>query len=811
MNPFRSLAPLSFLAAAFAVCVFLPARAADAPPIPDFTTGDAPDKSHDWTLGPTGARGWIYTANGHSRDARQILVTAVAAGSPAVDLLEKGDVILGVDAAPFSNDARIAFARAIARAESTAGAGRLALLRWRAGKTEPVTLSLPVLGDYSDTAPYGCAKSKRILELGCASLAQRMAAPGYTKGLDPISRALNALALLASGNPDYLPLLKAEAQWAADFTTDGYLSWYYGYLMTFLGEYIMLTGDDSVRPGLERLALETARGQSGVGTWGHRFAQPGGNLGGYGAMNAPGLPLTIGMVLAREAGVKHPDLDAAIAKSASFLRWFVNKGAVPYGDHQPFFAHEDNGKCAAAAILFDLLGDAEAAGFFAKMTAAAYSERERGHTGNFFNMLWALPGVVRCGPLTSGAYLHEHAWYYDLARGWDMKFTYQGSPVGEEESNAYRNWDCSGSYLLGFAMPLQTLRLNGRGGFSIPALDAYETAAVIAAGRDFAYKGDADPYETRPTDVLIAGLSSWSPFVRGRSAKALGNREGDFVPVLLPWLSGKDPNARYGAIEALGALGPRADSAAPQLRAALRDPDPWVQCLAALALPGLGKEARQASVVDLLALVVSRNPADPRRQAARYASFALLSPFPGSRGPRSILSDSLEGVDRAQLIPALDALLAHEDSIPRGAAGRTFPRLEDEDLVALLPQIVQAIERIAPSNEMFADGVRLAGLDLLSRLGIREGMALCVATIEPDRWGERNRSTVCLTYLARYGVHAKPLLPKVREIRTYLAEVKKLPAGRLAELDQLITAIEASTEAPTIVNLAEFRTRSAGR
>ena len=49
----------------------------------------------------------------------------------------------------------------------------------------------------------------------------------------------------------------------------------------FLSEYIMATGDTSLRPGLERLALETARGQGAIGTWGHRFALPGGNLSGY--------------------------------------------------------------------------------------------------------------------------------------------------------------------------------------------------------------------------------------------------------------------------------------------------------------------------------------------------------------------------------------------------------------------------------------------------------------------------------------------------------------------------------------------------
>jgi Family of unknown function (DUF6288)/HEAT repeats len=807
-NPLLTLALTGILAAS------IPALAAPASKdaaMPDFTKGAtlAKDAPHDWTLGPTGARGWIFTANGHSRDARQILVTAVAKDSPAAVALTPGDVILGVEGKAFTDDARIVLAKAIAAAESKTGGGELPLLRWRAGKTETVVLKLPVLGSYSATAPYACAKSKRIYELGTASLAQRMSEANYGKGMHGIVRGCNALALLAAGNKEWMPLLKREAKWAADFTDKGYLSWSYGYVMMFLAEYITATGDKSVLPGLERLALETARGQSAVGNWGHRFSPNGVNLQGYGAMNAPGLSLSIGMALAREAGVKHADLDNALVKSARMLRWFVNKGAIPYGDHQPFFGHEDNGKCAAAAVFFDLLGDRESAEFFAKMSAAAYSERERGHTGNFFNMLWALSGVARCGPLTTGAYMKEHAWYYDLARGWDTKFLYQGSPVGEEESGAYKNWDCSGSYLLGFAMPLKTLRLTGKKPFIVPPLDAAQATAVIAAGRDFAYRGDANLYEKRTTEQLLAGLESWSPFVRGRSAAALGKRKGNPLPALLKMLAGTNRDARYGAIEALGALGPRADAAAPELRAALQESDPWIQCLAAQALPELGPEARKASVSDLLALIVRTNPADPRRKAARSASFALFSPFPGARGPRSILAQSLDGVDRAQLLPAVQSLLAHEDSVPRGAVGRTFDNLTDEDLVALLPDIARAIEQIAPSNEMFGDGVRLAGLDLLSRLRIREGMTLCVAVIEPDRWGMQNRMKQCLKALENYGGHAKEILPKLRETRTYLATVKKAGADTLAEFDQTITAIESSTTAPTLVSLSEFKARSA--
>jgi hypothetical protein len=107
-----------------------------------------------------------------------------------------------VEGKNFSGDARIQFANAIGVAETEQGGGKLRLLRWRAGKSEEAQVKLPVLGSYSASAPYDCPKSKRIFELGCKSLAQRMSEPNYTRGLNPIPRSLNALALLASGNKD---------------------------------------------------------------------------------------------------------------------------------------------------------------------------------------------------------------------------------------------------------------------------------------------------------------------------------------------------------------------------------------------------------------------------------------------------------------------------------------------------------------------------------------------------------------------------------------------------------------------------------
>ena len=304
-------------------------------------------------------------------------------------------------------------------------------------------------------------------------------------------------------------------------------------------------------------------------------------------------------------------------------------------------------------------------------------------------------------------------------------------------------------------------------------------------------------YDRRKTDELLAGLSSWSPAMRLRSAQALGRREGDFVPTLRRLLAGSDHHGRYGACLAIVALGSRADAAAPQLRALLNDPDPWMQSLACNALAGLGPQARKASVNDLLALAASKNPFDPRGMAHRAAAAALFDPNPDLRQP-GVLHHSLEGVDRRLLYPAMESLLQNDDALARYGLAPYLNQLTDRDLAVMLPLIVTAIEKMAPSDEMFADGIRTAGLDLLSRLHIREGLDLCVSTIE-FRWG--NDVQKRLEYLKRYGVHAKEVLPQLRKKRPESADGAKA-------FDKCIADIEASKDAPTVVSLKDFITRA---
>ena len=143
---------------ALAVMLFLSTTTMAAPP--DLTNGGVPGDTLTINLGPTGLRGWVYHVKTNTGESRQIHVKSVAAGSPADGILAVDDVILGADgtgADPvnFTSDARKSLADAIADAEARNPA-TLKLIRWRAGVTSTVDLTLQT---------HGCLQRHRALQL----------------------------------------------------------------------------------------------------------------------------------------------------------------------------------------------------------------------------------------------------------------------------------------------------------------------------------------------------------------------------------------------------------------------------------------------------------------------------------------------------------------------------------------------------------------------------------------------------------------------------------------------------------------------
>ena len=769
---------------------------------PDFTKGDSVPEgaSHDWTLGATGARGWIYSNKMETTEARQIYITQIDKKSPANGVLKVGDVILGVAGKMFSSDPRTEFGKALTVAESDAGKGNLSLIRWRKGKQEQVVVELPVLGTYSATAPYDCPKSALILKQGCAALAKRMKDANY-KNQSPVTRSLNALALLASGESKYLRLVKKEAKWASDYSVDSMASWYYGYVITLLSEYHMATGDKSVMPGLRRLALKTANGQSAVGSWGHKFTNSDGRLLGYGMMNAPGITLTTSLVLARKAGVKAPEVDLAIERSLKLLRFYAGKGSIPYGDHNPWIeTHDDNGKNGMAAVLFSLLGETEAAGYFSKMSLACHgNERDTGHTGNFWNMTWAMPGVVQSGPHATGAWMQEFgAWYYDLARRSDGNFPHQGPPQMKGDST--RSWDGTGGYLIAYAMPLKKIMLTGKTPSAIPALSAKEAQSIIIDGRGWSNNHRNEAYDQLSTAHLFERLTSWSPVVRERAAMAIARRKDapSPVPALVKMLDLPSVEARCGACQALVHLRSKAAPAVPALRKNLKHEDLWLRIQAANALAAIG-DAAMGALPELLTMVSQgASEKDPRAMEQRYLSFALFN----SRG--GMLSRSLDGVDRDLLFKAVRAGLKNEDGRARGSYSSVYKKLSYDELKPLLPDIYDAIAKPAPSGIMFADQIRTAGLELFANHLISEGIELTADYARNmKKHASEHRIIPVMNMLKKYGAHAQRVIPHLEKTARYFdggeADFpRRLSKDKAKIVRDTIKEIKASTNRPKL-------------
>ena len=787
----------------------VPMHASSAPL--DLTQTTPAKTKNSYNLGPTGALGWMVVEGAMTVKARQILITKVEKGSPADGKLEVGDVVLGVFGKPFTEDARKSFGWAIGRAETEEAKGILPLIVWRKGKTQTVTLRLQVMGTYSDTSPYDCPKAKKILEQGCALIARNIRKDNRFP--------INELALLASGKPAYMGLVRKSAHALAASTPEteklwkavssgGKATWGLGYRNAFLAEYYLATGDRTVLPALRAITACIARGQGKFGTWGHGLFGPGrdGKLHGpvppYGPVNAAGVPCFVSLVLAEKCGIQDPELEPAIARSNRFFGYYAGKGAIPYGEHRPGAVHDDNGKTSMAAMAFALQGRKAETQFFSKMVTASYESREWGHGGNGFSYLWG-PIAANCGgPKAMAAFMKELRWYYDLARRWDGAFVY--TATGGGVGSSYRGvFNSTASYMLGYAVPLKKIYLTGRGAEPGNWLSDTDVAEAIAAER---WLGD-NAHAKRTTEQLLAGLASWSPLDRAWSARELGRRKDDVLPQLLAMIAGKNRNARLGAIDALGQLRARAIPALDAIAGLLDDDDRWVRVQAAEALRTIGAPARPV-LVQMLRAVAERDATDPMEFGAGALAYALFYPG-GSYGPRGILAGSLEGVDQDLLYPAIRAVAANPDSHARGCLRSTYALITLDDAKALAPEFLTSVKQMAPANTMFSKGVRLAGIQAMARLRIEEGIPLALMMINLRDWGRNYITGVSLDVLKEYRGAAKPFLPELKKLEAQWRTEKR--ADFLKKLAEVLAAIESDKNPPKLISLKDYLRKDAAR
>jgi HEAT repeat protein len=798
--------------------------------VPDLTKdAQSVDRKLTYNLGATGLRGWIYTKAANNLDAaqgrttlasRQILVTHVGAASPADGVVMVDDVILGVDGKPFGDDARKSIALAIQEAEREARGGVLKLMVWRAGQVRDLALKLAVMGTYSDTAPWNCGKSKRILDGAIKVLEKETMAPNWTG-------SIQGLALLATGKPEYLPKLRDFAHGLAKENLDPNKkpagstwgdAWNMGYRLLFLCEYYMVTRDKDILPSIEKSALLLARGQGMYGTFGHGFAaltrdgKFNGSVPPYGPVNMAGLPANLAIVLARKCGVKHPEIDQAIARAAGFFGYFTDKGAIPYGEHEPWPYHENNGKNSITAVMFAAIGNKpKETEFFARMATAGYPSREYGHTGQGFSYLWSALGAAAGGPEAAAAFFQKASWHLDLVRRSDGSFTYDGGEqfgAGETDDNTYYGksgyygLSPAATYVLTYALPLKKLVITGRDADSSGWLDKKEAAATAAAGRFDLDRRDLSPAE------LVAAFENWSPIVRGWAAQELAARPESktMAADLIKLANSGNPHQIQGACEALGLI--KSPEALPVLVKQLAHPDRWVRYKAAEAIRKMGGTAKPAIESILKALVATAEPMwpvrweDPVQFAHGQLAAAVFS------GP---LREELNKVDPKLLYAAFGVL-------SRNAAGMARAQLKDfienklsaEDVKILGPDILAAMKSIAPADTMFGQEIRMGGAKALAKYHYQEGVSAIGGLLRDiNGHSSETRIPVLLDYLESYGKAAGEAIPDIKALIAIVqnGELPSHPVNKkkIAQCEAAIKAIEAATDHPPLRSMSASR------
>jgi hypothetical protein len=782
----------------------------------DFTKGETldPGKKHtllDRTLGPTGLWGQVYSlsmSRGASREARQILVSRVDEGSPADGKIQVGDVILGTSGKAFDDDARKVLAAAIEKAEESSG--KLSLKIWRQGRTQDVHLQLKVMGAFDPARPFNCAHTDAVID--------QMIEHALTVKLPPEKRAskedivpfmpsMCALGMLATGDERLMPKIRDFAHYLCvdektgepitfEVSSSGRRVWRTSYRLIFLSEYFLATGDEYVLPAIRTLGVGGAKGQSGVGSYGHRFSsrKPDGSyhgpLEGYGAINNASLSMLTGIVLASKCGIEHPEITAAIARGKRFFDFFVEHGGIPYGDHwagNHYF--ENNGTSGLSAIVYGLMGDTRGQRFFSAMAVAASpTGREEGHQGCYWSYLWSNIGAARSGEKGLQASFLETRYLHTLERGWNGQVIDQ-SNIGPTKYKG--RGDVTGERLLMMSLGRKKLHFTGKELKVERPLEGQALADALEAGRLIYHP---ERRQSLPEETLFRLLRHELPAARITAATAMQEQKLDRVDRLIQMLDDEDRYARYGALNALAKAGWNSEEAVKAiLDRIVEDEDILFRFFAVDALKsGKNKEfglhpVAGPAVPVLLKLASEPAPHDPRGHLCWHIAEALF--YYRHDLFKSYTIESAE--DEALLIKSVEQFLLNENGRARSAV--PLDALSEQQLNALWDSILLATRENAPSGIMFSKEVRTKGLAALAQYRIKEGLDLMlelssqrIELTEENKWVPWFAETM-FRVLPLYGRDALPVIEVIEQWPVLEGRGKKL-AEQLPKLKQEIAS-----------------------
>jgi hypothetical protein len=308
-----------------------------------------PAGSFFMNVGPTGIRAQIT----HEHPAF-FTVKFVFDHSPAAGKIEAGDIIVGANGhvmdvphqfgrrnvtgwdGPMEEMAKLI-------EDSQGKDGELELIVWPGGNRsdqKKVTLQIEAVGRFSDTYPFNCPRSDKLMQELCDFLANEYQRNGKF-GRQHVHNA-SLLALMASGENKYTPVIqRAMAGYPnkrySSLNGTGYQCWTFGLDGIVLGEYYLLTQDKRIMPAAESLAQaieESQYWQNGAYTHrpypfiARRVAD--GGPAGYGPMSGTSGLIMLAQSLFKVGGLPYPEESYQRLHQGYLWSWNPN-GSLGYG------------------------------------------------------------------------------------------------------------------------------------------------------------------------------------------------------------------------------------------------------------------------------------------------------------------------------------------------------------------------------------------------------------------------------------------------------------------------------------------------
>ncbi|PQJ27333.1 DUF6288 domain-containing protein [Rubritalea profundi] len=738
------------------------------------------------SLGPTGLYGITSATN--------IKIVKVEDKSPGVGKIKAGDVIVGAGGKQFEKDTRTELADAIDAAETDAGKGHLKLML-DGGKS--VTLQLKVLGSYSATAPYRCAKTDAIITQTADYIVK---SKKYGRG----GMNIGLLGLLATGEDKYIEVVKKvihSAAWAKpnvkfDLTKNNKV-WYLAYTTILLSEYYLLTGDKYVLPAIEANAIAAAKGRDGGGMWGHTTAGTEqndnkgtlhGRLPGYAQMNCTSTPMYLGLILADKSGVRDPEIQAAIKQLHTFYSSFVGRGALPYGVHNPFSkAYDDNGKGASLALAFAAGGDKKGTAFFSRMAVAANKGLERGHTGHFFNQLWTGLGANMSGPEASVAFFKETRWLQTLNRRWDGNFTYDCCSY-KNGIYTYRGMSDAGAHLVNYCLGRAKLHITGKGADKSIWLKGKAVDDTIAlASLDISGMSNKE---------LFAAFGHEMPQVRGGALWTLRSKNHSYLPQINKMIKNGTPEERRSAVGYFGYKCPPeiVKQASKDLADVMnnKDEDFYLRASAASALAMSGISA-YPYYQDMLKMIADDQPKDKLghldEAVGRGLSFLCADPFKAGLVK-----------DKKLFYTAARKLIDHPRQSGRGSGLTMIEHMPIEDFHYVGDKIKYIVTDLDRNYHSYhGQGPRTGAITVLANLKIEGGIKHAFAAFDQEGGKYGFKIRMLMAVLPKYGGSAKHALPRLEKMnittgrfaKQWGAMIKTIETGDASKMVSFDEAMKA--------------------